>query len=125
MRSCDVGKANAGFSMLEVLITLSVIALTIAMLSGRTPEPSVELRFASLIAEVKRDAAARRAQAIVSRQPVRYDVEMEICDERPASVIFFPDGTVSNSSICLAIGDEQRTLVVHPLTGQIQEAQTP
>lgn len=125
MRSCDSVKTNAGFSILEVLITLSVIALTIAMLSGRTPEPSVELRFANVIAEVKKDAAAQRAQAMVSRQPVRYDVEIETCDELPASVIFFPDGTVSSPDICLAIGNDQRTLIVHPLTGQIQEAETP
>lgn len=122
MRCSDYLKANSGFTVLEALVTLSVLALTAAMFSGRNPEPSSELRFASLIGELKRDVATARAQAVVERQLVTFNIQQERCDDLVSPIVFFPDGTVSASEICLAIGEYQRLLTIHPITGQVQMA---
>jgi general secretion pathway protein H len=131
-RTSRAGSADAGFTLLELLLVLAIMGLLIAVAAPRfqaASTPSLATR-AALLASSFRVA---RQRAVLSGRPERVAIAApldsdEAEGEAPpsdasAELVFFPDGSSTGGRILL---EEERRLIaleVDPLTGAVRVAE--
>lgn len=105
---------NAGFTLFETLISLGLLALVLAVSVAAIRPPSPALQLKAAAARLTNDASLARHTAIAENRPIIWTPDGLQCDEAAgAEFVFYPDGTVSGSDICLS----PLNLRLHPLTG--------
>jgi general secretion pathway protein H len=136
----------AGFTLLEMLIVLAVMALTLTLFLDRGPPASPALRTRTAAAEVAAALRQARGQAIAGAEPVLLAVDPlqgtyrvgagrvrhlppgvaiaalwgEGARRRPiAGIRFGPEGDTSGGRIELAAGSAQARIDVDWLTGRL------
>lgn len=118
---------SAGFTLVEMLVVLTVLGLAAAFMAGRlAAEPG---RFAGerQVAMLERAAAEARAAAIRSGRPVALDAGALVADASLAapvfaaggSLVFYPDGSSTGGTIEVAGAP---ALAVDWLTGETERA---
>lgn len=112
-------KGKAGFSLLEMLVVLAILALTVATLSatdiGRSP--SLELR--AHMSELHKEVAFARSVAVVEDILKTIDISAPTCSGSVTSLTFFADGTAQQADICLIVGTLEQHVRLDPLTAQL------
>ncbi|WP_037317589.1 pilus assembly FimT family protein [Ruegeria halocynthiae] len=117
LRPSTPTRSTGGFSLFEVLIVLSILAMVVAISATGFRPPSDEMRLNGKVSELASRTSEARLQAIRSNQPV--GVELTDCNGELLSLGFYPDGTATGVEICLAEGARQENLILSPLTGQV------
>jgi general secretion pathway protein H len=145
---------QAGFTLLELLVVLALLAMTYALIP---PMFSVGGSTAELKAGARQVAAGlrkARSQAIVSRGEATltldvearsfllsgdsksrklpqqaeigvYTAQGEVTDASTAAIRFYPDGSSTGGRVSLAMGERKFLVDVDWLTGQVEILDTP
>ncbi|MBW8458691.1 MAG: GspH/FimT family pseudopilin [Thiobacillus sp.] len=145
---------QAGFTLLELLVVLALLAMTYALIP---PMFAVGGSTAELKAGARQVAAGlrkARSQAIVSRgeatltldveahsfllsgdsKPRKlpqqaeigvYTAQGEVTDASTAAIRFYPDGSSTGGRVSLAMGERKFLVDVDWLTGQVEILDTP
>lgn len=141
--TCRDGLAQGGFTLIEILIVMSLLAIVYALalpaLGSLTAEGRLDRAANALHGELR----AARAQALLEGQSVALDVVASVADpdigvtlkntaagetvaERKIAqdrrVRFFPDGSATGRHIVLSLDGSQRAVDLDWLTGNISLA---
>lgn len=116
------GPAEAGFTLLEMLVVLAVTAL-IASLSWPVLQGALAgQQFRSALATSQADLVQASARAIALDRPVRFvpsgsldtNIRLAMPDR---GITFFPDGSSNGGVLVLSEGRRETRVVVDPVTG--------
>ena len=141
---------GSGFTLIEVIATLAVMAFTLVLITGYKPPWSSGLGLQGTAAELASGLRLARSEAITSNRSVTFDIELidhryrvgsaterrlprnlsiellTITGERRADGIgdirFHPDGSSTGGRITLADGQRRMAVGVDWLTGRITVA---
>ncbi|MGB3317049.1 MAG: hypothetical protein WBB85_21890 [Albidovulum sp.] len=100
------------------MLGIMALVLLASVRAFRPPSPAFRLQ--ELIAEKSAEAARAQVRAVRNARAVVVEVNDATCSGAPVPLTFFPDGTASAANICLRIGEQQTTLTLDPLTGQLR-----
>ncbi|MEQ9640276.1 MAG: GspH/FimT family pseudopilin [Alphaproteobacteria bacterium] len=143
--SRPVGRSQAGFTLLELLVVLAMLALVYAVAIPTRPAAWRGGDVAGAARTLAQDLRAARATAIAQRREVAVavdpvaltyrvdrietalparDVETLTVSLAPGerTVRFLPDGSASGASLTLRHGDAATTVNVDWLTGRVEVA---
>lgn len=143
------GRGQAGFTLIEIMVVLVVLALAAALIVARGPERSPTLTMRAAATQVADHLRLARADAIAANRPVMVVVDtarrqLEI-DRRPmlalppgiavtalttagqtlgarAGITFAPDGSSTGGRIDLLDGARHMQVGVDWLTGRVSVA---
>lgn len=142
---CRTERGEAGFTLLELLITLTIAVMLVAALPGLGGQP---LALDGAARALVRDLRAAQIAARESGAPQRLVFEararrygrvggasvalpaglgMEVLTGRAAGdtdqgITFFPDGSSTGGAVTLREGARQRRIEVRWLTGQVRQS---
>jgi general secretion pathway protein H len=139
-----------GFTLIEVIVTLAILGLALALIVGFKPPWSSGLGLKGTAAELASGLRLARSQAIVSNRPVAFDLDVPghiyrvgrgaerrlpanlsvelltiVGESRGAGVgdiRFNPDGSSTGGRIALADGKRRVAVGVDWLTGRVSVA---
>jgi general secretion pathway protein H len=139
-----------GFTLIEVIVTLAILGLALALVVGFKPPWSSGLGLKGTAAELASGLRLARSEAIVSNRPVTFDLDVPghiyrvgrgaerrlpanlsvelltiVGESRGASVgdiRFNPDGSSTGGRIALADGKRRVAVGVDWLTGRVSVA---
>jgi general secretion pathway protein H len=139
--------ASSGFTLLELLIVLAIMAFSLVLVIGYRPPWSGRFELDTLASELASQLRAARSEAIVGDQPAavqfdlahrRYRAGSAVPKQLPAGVSvelltvagerrgiasgdirFNPDGSSTGGRIVLAQGKQRVTVGVDWLTGRV------
>lgn len=109
-----------GFTLLEMMMVLLIMALISGVVVVTRPIAPTELRLQARIAELANSASIARYMAVRNGIPVSWKASGDPCDDGQAEIIFYPDGTSSTGPICLVFDDHSINVEFNPITGQIK-----
>jgi len=140
----------AGFTLIEVVVTLAILGLALVLVAGYKPPWSSGLGLKGTASELASGLRLARSEAIASNRPVRFDLDVtglvyrvgagadrrlpanlsiELLtitgENRRASVgdiRFNPDGSSTGGRIILAEGARRTAVGVDWLTGRVSVA---
>lgn len=118
MLFCRRRELQRGFSVLEVLIVLAVMSLLAALAATVDRTPSRTLQVEKLSAEFKAQAALARTRAVREGEQRDFDLSPYLCEDAPASITFWTDGTSSEGTACFEVDGLRTRLEIDPITGQ-------
>jgi len=112
---------TAGFSLLEAMISLAIIALITGVTLSTARPPSASLRLEQRAAQVIARVAEARRTAIESARSISLDFPDAPCDDVVPTLSLFADGTALGGNICLTENELSLTLYVNALTGRLAD----
>lgn len=117
-------KAEAGYTLLELLVVLAIMALLIAAIPGMAFPEITSLRFSGKVQEVSSRLAAAHERAIETGQRVVISATQledgDVVRITPAAtpvVVFYPDGSSTSSTITVEHLGWNKTLTINPIDG--------
>ena len=141
---------TAGFTLIEVLVVLAILAFSFVLVAGYRPPWSRGLEIDATAAMLAADLRLARSEAIAANRPAAFELDVEgrryrggsapiralparlavelltISGERQSSVSgrirFHPDGSSTGGRIVLADGSRRVAIGVDWLTGRISVA---
>jgi general secretion pathway protein H len=141
---------RSGFTLIEVIVTLAILSLALALIVGYKPPWSSGLGLKGTAAELASGLRLARSEAIASNRSVAFDLDLighryrvgmgtvrhlpgnlsiellTIAGERQApgvgDIRFNPDGSSTGGRIALAEGQRRMAVGVDWLTGRISVA---
>jgi general secretion pathway protein H len=117
---------QAGFTLLEMIVTIAVMGLILAVLAGFTKPRSHRLEMESAARGVAQAMRLARGQAIADGIPVaaampRFPPWLTVMLEAPpGGIVFAPDGTSSGGHVLLAGATERMEVTADWLTGRVE-----
>jgi general secretion pathway protein H len=126
--------ARGGFTLLEMLVVIVVMALAVGLVIAAGPSESPAARLGSAASRVAGALRLARGEAIAGDRPVAVALEARTlrlgaapairlaADAAPARVVFAPDGTASGGPITLSAGVLRREIRVNWMTGDVEES---
>jgi general secretion pathway protein H len=142
---------SRGFTLLELIVVLALIALVLALVPGLMlrPQPGLDVEVAARavadgLRQTRSEAMVRNREEVFAvdveqglfragrehalRQLDRdielrlYTAEAELLDRDSGRIRFFPDGSSTGGAIDLRLDDQERRVSVDWLTGQVEIA---
>lgn len=114
--------SEAGFTLLEMMVTITVMGLVLAMLVPMLPPRSPRLETERAAAQLAEALCAARGQAIAQGVPVAFvlpALPRGLSAQLPAGgIVFAPDGSANGGAVRLAGPGGRLELRVDWLTGQ-------
>jgi prepilin-type N-terminal cleavage/methylation domain-containing protein len=112
--------ADMGFTLLETLVTLAVMASVATVVATSVRQPSDHMVLKKRTALLAREMADVQNTAIGHGVAKSMTVSYETCNA-PTTIVFFPNGMAKGDEICLISGDVQMELCVNPMTGRLRQ----
>ncbi|SMX26038.1 hypothetical protein TRP8649_00110 [Pelagimonas phthalicica] len=112
---------QSGFTLLEMLVSLAILAAILGITVTALRPPSPKLRLDQASAQLANDAALARTRAIHDVKTVTFALPQ--CDGSDAMTRFYPDGTALPATACLRIKNLVQHIEIKPLTGLLQVIQ--
>ena len=143
---------DAGFSLIEVLVLLAILALSAGMVLGRGPSRSPNLEARAAVAQISQALRLARAQAISGGERVIFVLDVAggyrvgagpvqalprglaltvtavaglTAGERIGGIDFLPDGSSSGGRVGVAGGMTRAWVGVDWLTGRVSVSDAP
>jgi len=118
---------EAGYTLLELLVVMAVMALIAAAIPGVALPGIAGVRLSGRVAEVAfrlnraRELAIDTGQAVILRlDTITTSTDMFVQGSGSSNEIrFFPDGSSSGGRWVFSLGGRHRNLVVDPLTARL------
>ena len=146
--------AQNGFTLLEVLVVLALLAMTYALIPPMINIGGSTTELKAVARQVAAGLRNARSQAIVSRSETTLTVDVEarnfrltgnsklfklphqaeigvftaqgeVMGENIAAIRFYPDGSSTGGRVTLAMGARKYDIDVDWLTGQVEILDTP
>ena len=110
-------QSDEGLTLLETLVTLSIMATvaSVAATSIRTPSDRVELQ--KIASHLERQISQTRQAAISSNSRASLIIHQHVCVEA-ITLIFHPNGMTEGEDICLVSGQATLNLHLNNIAGQ-------
>jgi general secretion pathway protein H len=130
---------QSGFTLLEMIIVLVILALTAGLLVGRGPLHSQRLDLDASARSVAASLRLARSRAIAQGHPVTWFVgargfsldgaapqalPRDVTSLAAGTIGFAPDGSSSGGHVILQGGSRRVSILVDWLTGRVQLAET-
>jgi general secretion pathway protein H len=127
-------RASAGFTIIEVLVVLAVLALVLGLVITHGPVRSQRLELDSAARRVAGELRLARSRAIAEERTVVFALDAggyrldrdapttwsaDVSSEGNRRVVFTPDGGSSGARIVLRDGDRAVAIGVDWLTGRV------
>jgi general secretion pathway protein H len=150
MRARHRHGCEAGFTLVEILVTLAVLGFALALIVGYKPPWSSTLGLRGAAAELAAGLREARSEAILRNRPIRLDIDLagrryqvgsgpvrqlpaelslslltvngEQRDARTGVIRFNPDGSSTGGRISIGDGKRAITVGVDWLTGRVSLA---
>lgn len=123
--------ADAGFTLVELLVTLAIVAFAGAGLAAFWPQRGSQVALQSAAQTLAADLRQARGQAIAQNRMVVIDIDaaqrrlpkgVTIAEGSTASISFRGDGTTAGGEIELQAQARQARVRVARLSGQVEVA---
>lgn len=126
-RSDSRVSAQSGFTVLEMLIALMILAGLLAVAASRVSGPSESLQSGALAAALAEQATTARLMAMQTRLDVKFEAELpqgtSIIPCTGESIVreihFLANGQVEGNAICLQTENRRTVFRIDWLTGQM------
>jgi len=140
-------RADAGFTLIEVIVTLAVLGFALALIVGYKPAWSGALGLRGMAGEVASELRLARSEAVLRNRPVFFEIDLgarqfRVGDRRPrqlprridislltiagerrdvtkGDIRFNADGSSTGGRITLVDGARRITVGVEWLTGRV------
>lgn len=117
---------EAGYTLLELLVVLTIMAILISAVPGAVM-PGVEfIRLSGTVEEVAAKFASAHDRAIETGRIVLVSMSALVPAPSPVRVVgtstniaFYPDGSTSRASVTLSYLGRQRSISVDSITGEV------
>lgn len=124
----DPRQSRRGFTMLEMLVTVAILAAMLAVAASTARGPSGQALLKAEAIRIANEAMTARLRAMDSTEPQTYrpvsdQIEITPCDggiDAP-TLVYRRDGGTDTQTLCLRTNDRELRLKVDWLTGQIVE----
>ncbi len=118
-------KAEAGFTLLEMLVTIAVMGIVMAVLAGFTRPQSHRLALEAAARDVAQSMRMARGAAITGGAPVAFAMPalppwLTAAEQAPrGGIVFAPDGSSSGGEVLLAGDGQSAEVSADWLTGRV------
>jgi general secretion pathway protein H len=118
-------KAEAGFTLMEMLVVIAVMALILLLVTGYGPPRSHRLEAQAAAQQVAQGMRAARGMAIAQGRPVALVLPplpgwlAVSVQAPPGGIVFAPDGSASGGRVLLGGGGRSVAITADWLTGQV------
>lgn len=109
---------NAGFTLFEMLVSLTILSLVLAVGTSAIKGPSPVLLLHREATEIQKKAAVLRNEVVRNHELKIMDFANETCESGRNRTVFFPDGSASGPDLCLSNGNSKIRLELMPLLGR-------
>lgn len=121
-----ISKSTSGFTMFEMLVVLSLIAIitAVSVQSFRMPSSSMKLKaaFSEIVSLVGK--ARQKAITLGEKQEldlVRNDININDCNGGdPKTAVFFPDGTAMSALYCAEYEEEKLRFKLDDISARLE-----
>jgi general secretion pathway protein H len=133
MRMSATGnRSDAGFTLVELLVSLAIVALAAAGMASFWPQRGGQLALQTAAQTLAADLRQARGQAIAQNRIVVIEIGaaqrrlpkgVTIADGSAATISFRGDGTTAGGEIALQAQRRQATVRVARLSGRVEVAE--
>jgi len=130
--SATGSKADAGFTLVELLVTLAIVALAAAGMAAFWPQRGGQVALQTAAQTLAAELRQARGQAIAQNRTVVIDIDaaqrrlprgVTIADGSATAIAFRGDGTTAGGDIALQARARQARVRVARLSGQVEVAE--
>lgn len=118
-RSTETSDSLAGFSLLEMLVVLGILAMLLTITLPGLKEPSPELTLQKRAVEIQRESTHLQLRAVSEGMTQNFDITDYACEPLKPTQFFLSNGTAFGGDICLSEKNFALRLRLDPLTGRL------
>lgn len=109
--------AKDGFTLMEVLVSLTIISLILGVAATAVRKPSPILELERQVSAILTETTEARLRAIRAQESQNWSGPFG-CEEPEALAHFYADGTASGPDLCLEIDGHRARLHIDGLVGR-------
>lgn len=115
---------DSGFTLMEMLVVIAVMALVLLLVTGYGPPRSHRLQAQAVAQQIAQIMRSARGRAIAQGEPVRFMPPpvpgwLVLSMQPPGGIVFAPDGSASGGRVRLDGAGLDYAITADWLTGQV------